>query len=221
MHNSKLRRFLLIASSLGLQSVIGLLTEGSYLSFNPLTLQPSNLLTSQHSTLPTSQTPTRLVKSSTCPADVETLVSLLLRDLPSYANRVIQRSRRLSRADENYYVLVAGRPEFEPLTLGPGQYTSTPTADVEPPQQVFLTTLEREYYGGKAIYTQHYHWLFLVQTPDGWRLAMMFSRFGSASAGRPPTPPRESSNGVIGQAVNFWLRDCRAGAIRSSENRDT
>jgi hypothetical protein len=85
---------------------------------------------------------------------------------------------------------------------------------VEPPLQVFLTTLERQYLGGKAIESQHYHWLFLTQTPDGWRLAMMFSQIGSSLPGRSPTPPRESSNGIIGQAVNTWLRDCRAGAIR-------
>lgn len=154
----------------------------------------------------------------TCPADIETLTSLLIRDLPSYANRVIQRARNLRSPVDNFsYVLVAGNPEFEPLTLGPGQYTSAAsTADVVPPQQVFLTTLERKYRGDKAIESQHYHWLFLTQTPDGWRLVMMFSRIGSSSPGRPPTPPRESSNGVVGQAVSTWLRDCRAGAIRPS-----
>ncbi|HBL62685.1 MAG TPA: hypothetical protein DDZ80_31210 [Cyanobacteria bacterium UBA8803] len=156
------------------------------------------------------------IQSSTCPADVETLTSLLLRDLPSYANRAIQRARRLDRSvDEFSYVVLAGRPEFEPLTLGPGQYNSTASAaEVEPPQQVFLTTLERQYRDGKAIEFQTFHWLFLTQTDSGWRLAMMFTRIGSASPGRPPTPPRESSNSIIGQAVNTWLRDCRAGAIR-------
>jgi hypothetical protein len=155
-------------------------------------------------------------KSSNCPADLETLTSWLLRDLPSYANRVMQRSRRLSRTVDSFsYVVVAGRPEFEPLSLGPGQYTpADPATEVKPPQQVFFTTLERQYRSGKAINTQLYHWVFLTQTPDGWRLAMMFSRIGSSSAGRPPTPPRESSNGVVGQGVSTWLRDCRAGAIR-------
>jgi hypothetical protein len=47
-------------------------------------------------------------------------------------------------------------------------------------------------------------------------LVLIFSRIGSASEGRPPTPPRESGNGVIGQAVNLWLRDCRLGTLRSS-----
>ncbi len=140
---------------------------------------------------------------------------MMLKDLPSYANRVIQRARRLSRTVDIFsYVVVAGRPEFEPLSLGPGQYMPTPEGNVEPPQQIFFTTLERQYRGGKAINTQHYHWLFLTQTPDGWRLAMMFSQIGSSSGERSPTPPRESTNGVVGQAVSSWLRDCRAGAIR-------
>jgi hypothetical protein len=156
--------------------------------------------------------------AESCPSDVEALTALLIRDLPGYANRVIQRSRRLSRTVDTFpYVIVAGKPEFEPLTLGPGLYTSVPSAtDLEPPQQVFLTTLERQYRRDKATETQHYHWLFLTQTPSGWRLAMMFSRIGSSSGTRPPTPPRESSNGVIGQAVSTWLRDCRTGTLRPS-----
>ncbi|HAX90285.1 MAG TPA: hypothetical protein DCY91_29600, partial [Cyanobacteria bacterium UBA11370] len=156
-----------------------------------------------------------LTQSSSCPADLEPLISLLLRDLPSYGNRVIQRSRRLDRTvDEYSYILLAGRPEFDPLTLGPGEYNPVPpTADLEPPQQVFLTTLERQYRNEKVIEFQNFHWLFLTQTSSGWRLAMIFTRIGSASPGQPPTPPRESSNSVIGQAVNTWLRDCRAGAI--------
>ncbi|HAJ57974.1 MAG TPA: hypothetical protein DCP31_00835 [Cyanobacteria bacterium UBA8543] len=160
--------------------------------------------------------PSQLSQSLKCPADVKTLTSMLIKDLPSYANRVLRQARRLDRKNNSAsYVVLAGNPEFEPLTLGPGLYNpTTPGADLEPPQQVFLTTLERQYIGGKAIESQHYHWLFLTQTPEGWRLAMMFSQIGSFLPGRAPTPPRESSNGVIGQAVTIWLRDCRAGGIR-------
>ena len=204
MYSFKPSQFLLVAC-LGLQ-VNRLNVESSNLTLEdslPLRYQLSNL---QSATL------------ETCPADVETLTSQLIRDLPSYANRVIQRARRLNRTVDSFsYVLVAGKPEFAPLSLGPGQYSSAASvADVEPPKQVFITTLERQYLRGKAIESQHYHWLFLTQTPGGWRLALMFSRIGSSSPGRPPTPPRESSKGVIGQAVTIWLRDCRAGAIRPS-----
>lgn len=159
----------------------------------------------------------RATKASNCSKeDVETLTTKLLQDLPSYANRISQRVRRLNRPTDIYsYVVVAGRPEFAPLTLGPGEYIpDKSTASLKQPQQVFITTLERQYLSGKAIELQEYHWLFLTQTTSGWRLAIMFSRTGTYPAGRPPTPPRESSNGVIGQAIRTWLRDCESSPLK-------
>ena len=150
--------------------------------------------------------------------DVKTLTSQLLRDLPGYANRASQRARRLNRTNEVYsYVVVAGRPEFAPLTLGPGARTSAdPPAASEPVEQVFFTTLERQYTGGKAVELQQFHWVFLTKTKSGWRLAMMFSQTGTyPAAKRPPTAPRDSSNGTIGQAINAWLRDCQARSVRN------
>lgn len=142
--------------------------------------------------------------------DVETLTARLLQDLPSYANRASQ-SARFSRTTDIYsYVLVAGRPEFAPLTLGPGIYSPAPGTGIQQPHQVFITTLERQYTAGKPVELQQYHWLFLTQTSSGWQLAMMFSRIGTYPAGRPPTPPRDTSSGVIAQAVRAWLRDCAA-----------
>ena len=166
-------------------------------------------------TLRVSQQQTR-TPNPQCPADVETLIALLLRDLPSYANRVTQRARRRDRSVEVYsYVILAGRPEFEPLTLGPGEYTDArPTSNSPDIKQVFITTLERQYVGNKPVQLQQYHWLFLTKTNSGWRLAIMFSQTGLYPAFRPPTAPRESSQGVISQAIQIWLRDCRAGVIR-------
>lgn len=154
-----------------------------------------------------------IAQSSSCQEqDVETLTTQLLKDLPSYANRASQRARRLNGKSDVYsYVLLAGRPEFAPLTLGPGAYTPPePATDPQPPQQVFITTLERQYTDGKAVELQQFHWLFLTQTSSGWRLAMMFSRIGTYPGGEPPTPPRDSSDGVIAQGIRTWLRDCRA-----------
>lgn len=205
MFKVQFRRWLFITCWLGLQMPL------------PSQAFDSNLTRlSEFSFYPLSPSPPLLSQSSSCPEDLETLISLLIRDLPSYANRVIQRSRRLDRTVDDFsYVIVAGRPEFDPLTLGPGEYIPAPaTSDLESPQQVFLTTLERQYQGDKIIEFQNFHWLFLTETVSGWRLAMIFTRIGSAGGTRPPTPPRESSNGVIGQAVSTWLRDCRAGAIR-------
>ena len=155
--------------------------------------------------------------SSTCPTNLETLTSEMVRDLPSYANRVSQSSHPLnSRPDLSSYVIVAGRPEFTPLTLGPGEYLpSFPTSSVpqQEPQQVFITTLERQYTARKAIELQQYHWLFLTHTNSGWQLSMMFSRTGPYQVGQPLTPPRDSSHGVIAEAIRTWLRDCQAGDI--------
>lgn len=155
-----------------------------------------------------------------CPDDLQALTALMLRDLPSYANRVVQRS--FDRSPRNFgtgistsrqlgTILLAGRPEFEPLTLGPGVYAPTsPQADQ--PQQIFFTTLERQYVRDRIVYLQHYHWLFLTQG-DGWLFVALFSQLGDTPPGEPPTPPQNTSEGDIAQAVRLWLRDCRSGAV--------
>ena len=166
---------------------------------------------------PTTNSPltTPTAKSRSCQAqDIKTLTTGLLQALPGYANRVSQRARRLSRSSDVYsYVILAGRPEFEPLTLGPGAYTSKSQPTDAQVQQVFFTTLERQYTKGKAIELQQFNWVFLTKTPSGWRLATMFSQIGGYPAKKPPTPPQETSNGIIAQAINAWLRDCQAESI--------
>ncbi|MEH2444376.1 MAG: hypothetical protein V7K18_00925 [Nostoc sp.] len=147
--------------------------------------------------------------------NLETFTIQLLEDLPSYTNRVSQRARRLSRSSDVYsYMLVAGRPEFTPLPLNLEEYSAdakTPASGVE---QVFFTTLERQYIGKKAVELQEFHWLLLTKTKTGRRLVMMFSQTGSYSAQQPLSPPRDSSNGTVAQAVEAWLRDCQAGSVR-------
>lgn len=147
--------------------------------------------------------------------DIKTLTNQLLRDLPGYANRTSQRARRLSRSTDVYtYVLVAGQPEFEPLTTDAGVYSpKSPQADGEEVQQVFFTTLERQYLSNRAVELQGFHWAFFTKTKDGWRLATMFTRIGDRTGKRSPTPPEETSDGIIAQAIETWLRDCRAGSF--------
>lgn len=155
-----------------------------------------------------------------CPTDLEALTALLLQDLPSYANRVVQRS--FDRSSRNMgttlpssrqlgTILLAGRPEFAPLTLGPGLYTPT-TPQIDQPQQVFFTTLERQYVRDRMVTLQHYHWLFLTKG-DGWLFVALFSQLGETPPGEPPTPPQNTSEGDVAQAVRLWLRDCRSGAV--------
>lgn len=153
--------------------------------------------------------------------DIEILMTELLRNLPSYANRASQRARRLSRTTQIYsYMLMAGKPEFTPLPTNPLADTenlskNSPDKNVE---QVFFTTLERQYIKGKPIQSQQFHRLFLTKTKDGWQMVMMFTQTGSYPKSKPPTPPRDSSNGVVGQAIQTWLRDCRVAENRKGKS---
>jgi hypothetical protein len=165
---------------------------------------------------------------SNCPQDLVTLTNLLLQDLPSYTNRLIQRSIPLDpRNPTRIYMVTAGNPEFNPITtdlnsvpdnlnnplLNPSQGTNSP--ENSELQQVFFTTLNREYQGNRLVENQEFHRLFLVQTNQGWQLALMYSR--SSLSPQLLTPPRDSLNSAVGQAVKIWLRDCQAGAIDHSE----
>jgi hypothetical protein len=149
-----------------------------------------------------------LLVRSPCPADLGTLVDRLLQDLPSYANRVIVRSHfsRKTSTPPGYalpQIILAGRPEFEPLPLNSGD------ALPENASQVFITTLERQYRGGKRVEIQQYHWLFFTKTEKGWELVKIVSRFGTVAAVRPLLPP-EGEKSAIAEAIRLWLRDCRA-----------
>ena len=147
-----------------------------------------------------------LVRSS-CPADLETLVDRLLQDLPSYANRVIVRSgfSPKTATPPGYalpQIILAGRPEFEPLPLNSGEVLP------ENASQVFITTLERQYRGGKPVEIQQYHWLFFTKTEKGWEFAKIVSRFGTAADIRPLLG--QDSESEIAEAIRLWLRDCHA-----------
>ena len=148
-----------------------------------------------------------LLVRSPCPADLETLVDRLLQDLPSYANRVIVRSGFSPKTSTppGYalpQIILAGRPEFEPLPLNSGD------ALPENASQVFITTLERQYRGGKPVEIQQYHWLFFTKTENGWELAKIISRFGTAADIRPLLG--QDSQSEIAEAIRLWLRDCHA-----------
>ncbi|MEO6860091.1 MAG: hypothetical protein ABI180_00875 [Microcoleus sp.] len=149
-----------------------------------------------------------LLARSPCPADLEALVDRLLQDLPSYANRVIARSTKASNNSRAIgyvprQIILAGRPEFEPLPL------NFEDALPKNASQVFITTLEWQYREGKRVEIQQYHWLFLAKTEKGWELVKIVSRFGTVADVRPLSPP-ESEKSAIAEAIRLWLRDCRA-----------
>ncbi len=150
-----------------------------------------------------------------CPNTLDALIPKLLDDLPSYANRVIQRSRDRSRAVDipPSYVLLAGRSDQEPIPLGGGDYA--PIAGSDNVQQVFFTTLERQYGASGLVQLQGYYWMFVVRSPEAWQLVNLRTSLGDYPSRLPPTPPRDSNDGVVAQAVRLWLSDCHAGALRS------
>lgn len=163
--------------------------------------------------------PSRIDPSS-CPSELETLVESMLPDLASYANRIYRRDRQQGEAYFPTYFITAGRPEFEPLPLAPGRYSSADSLDnrenyestnkiADDTRQVFITTLARQYLEESVVEIQQYHWLFLTKSSDGWRLALMFSIEGSYPAGESTSPPEESSDRVMGRAISLWLQDCR------------
>ena len=150
---------------------------------------------------------TQSSESKSCTQDITELSSLLLEDIPDYSNRVIKRTQDIHQdAGIDTYIITAGVPETEPLNLPQIDYGLT---SPETTEQIFFTTLERQYTNRQKIERQTFHWLFVTMTDSGWHLVTMYSRFGHATKNTPSTPPQESSNGIIGQAASLWLRDCR------------
>lgn len=176
---------------------------------NPLLLGITCLLTLILSPNVTAQDPTF---SYTCPKTIEALAPKLLADLPSYSNRVIQRSivnfqhNPISRS----YVIIASQPELDPLPLTQRQYQPV---FPDTSEQLFFTLLERQYSTARVTELQNFYWGFFTLTDQGWHLLTLFSQLASTHKDDPPLPPQEASNGAIGQAINLWLRDCNAGTI--------
>ena len=144
---------------------------------------------------------------SICPEEIGSISALLVRDLPSYANRAIIRGRSRSEMAELTQVVVASQPELEPIEV--------PSLKPDPNlHQVFLTTLERQASAQKIYEFQQYHWIFLVKTQSGWRLVKTFSRTSRYPKGDWITGIQDSTQGAIAQGIKTWLRDCAAGSIQ-------
>ncbi|MCS6960630.1 MAG: hypothetical protein RMK91_11355 [Pseudanabaenaceae cyanobacterium SKYGB_i_bin29] len=121
-----------------------------------------------------------------CPRDFGQLASRLAKDLHHYINR------SYTKFAIPVYAQTVSLPELEPL----------PVQEADPSiQQLFLKITHRR--SGELQLESQSYWLFLVSTPQGWRLAMAFTRVGEA-------PPIDVSEGAVADAVKAWLRDnCR------------
>jgi hypothetical protein len=153
--------------------------------------------------------PITIPNKQACPTTIEPLAKLLARDLPSYANRAALKNGTRFQVPGMSQVIIASQPNLEPLELPGTQQVSDPNL-----HQLFITTLERQTFNQKTNKFQQYHWLFLVQTREGWKLSQSFSRISPYPLVSRITPPRESSQGITAQAIKTWLRDCQAGVIR-------
>lgn len=161
--------------------------------------------------------PTFIRPQVTCPEDFTTLSSLLIRDIPGYTNRVLQ--SRVADIKTEYrpaYVITASLPERTPLEIRDRVYTTDLEAS-ESLEQLFFTTLERQYSDLEATSIEHFHWLFLAPNDEGWEMVFMFSTI-APDGEEALLPPRDSSQGSVGQAVQQWLRDCEAEAISPAQN---
>ena len=180
------------------------------LSISP-SLAQSSSPTSPSPASPPDPDSTFIRPQTSCPQDFDTLTTLLVRDIPSYTNRILQSSvADIPSAYRPAYVIAANHPERAPLEIKDRVYT-TDSSDSEPLRQLFFTTLERQYSGLETISISHFHWLFLAPTDYGWEMVFMFSAIEAEDSIQ--IPPRDSSQGSVGQAVKRWLTDCKAEAI--------
>lgn len=155
--------------------------------------------------------PAYIRPQATCPQDFTALSALLVRDIPGYTNRILQSSvADIPTAYRPAYVITANQPERTPLDVRDLVYT-TRTDSGESMQQLFFTTLERQYSALEASSLSHFHWLFLAPGDEGWEMVFMFSAIDAEN--EVMLPPRDSSQGSVGQAVRRWLRDCRVNAV--------
>lgn len=157
--------------------------------------------------LPSQASPSITV--STC-FDGKNFLDSLTKNLPHYANRIIQTTR--SKYSLPVYVITAGKIDTTALPLNPTPFFNLDNTPSDGNiAQVFITTLERQYPNpNRVVETQNFHWLLLTATPQGWTLVKALTRLGYPHQdGFLLSPPRDSTNGIIGQAVQRWLRDCQ------------
>lgn len=148
-------------------------------------------------------TPERLALTGNCPAELDLLIAELVKDLPAYANRVIQRSpSRTDLREPRSTIIYAVALPPEPLPVAPDL---PPSDDLH---RAFIATRERFYENNRAIAFQRYHWLFLRRSADGWELVKLYSKSDPYPGYKILPQPWDSSKSAIALAIRLWLRDC-------------
>ncbi|MBD2392780.1 hypothetical protein VKI21_01815 [Cyanobacterium aponinum UTEX 3222] len=149
-----------------------------------------------------------------CNNNWENLTKSLTKDVADYGNRIIQSSRIYPNLDNFLptYIVTASIPDTQSLPLNNFASEDFYMSENQETKQLFFTTLERQYSSNnRIIEAQNFHWLIFTFTPQGWQLVKAITRFGypQPEGDFSVSPPRDTTNGIIGQAVNLWLRDCQ------------
>lgn len=148
-----------------------------------------------------------------CNEGWENFTQSLTKNIADYGNRIIQSSRIYPNLDKFLptYIVTATIPDTQPLPFNSFASQDFKTSEKQEIKQLFFTTLERQYsHHNRILEAQNFHWLIFTFTPQGWQLVKAMTIFGypQSQGNFLLSPPRDTTNGIIGQAVNLWLRDC-------------
>lgn len=136
-----------------------------------------------------------------CLSSVDGIIKPLVQALPSYTNRVLQRSPEVGLGEKSGYVISAKGLTQAPFTL------STELVDQNNLSSIYLVTRERRYRNQKVFNVQRYHWLFLRHTPQGWEVVKLFSQSGPYPGYKLFPQPMDTTKGAMAEAIRLWLRD--------------
>lgn len=138
-----------------------------------------------------------------CLVTADSVLNSLLPALPSYTNRVLQRSPEVGLGEKSSYVISAQGLTQPPFSL------ETELTKQQNLSSVYLMTWERRYRHQTAFSIQRYHWLFLRQTPQGWEVVKLFSQSGPYPGYKLFPEPMDTTKGAMAEAIRLWLRDCQ------------
>jgi hypothetical protein len=140
-----------------------------------------------------------------CLVTADSVIDSLLPALPSYTNRVLQRSPEVGLGEKSSYVISAQGLTQPPFSL------DTQLPELQNLSSVYLTTRERRYRHQTTFTVQRYHWLFLRHTPQGWEVVKLFSQSGPYPGYKLFPEPMDTTKGAMAEAIRLWLRDCQFG----------
>ncbi len=142
-----------------------------------------------------------------CIIAVDPIIAPLMQALPSYTNRVLQRSPEVGLGEKSGYIILA-----QDLTQAPFSI-KTELTDKKNISSIYLMTWERRYRNQTVFNVKRYHWLFLRHTAQGWEVVKLFSQSGPYPGYKLFPDPMDTTKGAMAEAIRLWLRDYQAGKV--------